>query len=188
MGLVTGYLLAAYLLDRYGRRRRKVTSPFDAIVVAGCYVHPNGEPSLALARRTELAARLWYEGAAPWMVLTGGSVDGRESEARAAAGHARSLGVSDEAMILEERSRSTEENAAFTRELVDVERVLVVTDTFHVFRTERLFRQYFPRVSGVGSILTPKTRVKNALREVAVVGVHLALGKLSRKEAPARGA
>src|SRR5690606_5264267 len=118
------------------------------IVVLGCRVRPDGSASLALARRTRHAAALYRRGLAPRIVLTGGVGAHPPSEARAAAAIARAEGVPEEALILEERSTSTEENAREARRRIDARRVLVVTDAYHVFRAERVFRRHFEHARG----------------------------------------
>lgn len=161
--------LAVRSLDHHGSTRR-VTGSYDAIVVAGCAVKRNGEPSDALNRRTQLAVSLFKHGVAPKIVFTGGIGAGNISEAEAAARLAESLGVARSAMILEERSSSTEENAAFARALTSAERIVLATDGFHVFRATQIFRRYFRDVDGVGTTSTrARTRWMGALRELPLI-------------------
>jgi uncharacterized SAM-binding protein YcdF (DUF218 family) len=174
-GLLWGGLAAT--LDCYGHRVAE--GQYDAIVVAGCRVMPDGSPSLALQRRTRKAVDLWRTGAAPRIVFTGGVGTYPPSEARAASDYARSLGVPEEVLTLEERSTSTEENARFAAEVLDPSsRVIVVTDTYHVFRAERVFGKVFAEVRGAGSVPRPDVRAKGALREVLAVGGYAVGGRL----------
>ena len=69
-------------LDRYGQR--EAVGAYDAIVVAGCRVLPDGHPSPALQNRTRQAVNLWRAGPAPTLVFTGGVGRYPPSEARAA--------------------------------------------------------------------------------------------------------
>jgi len=178
LGLSSLYPLVAFGLDRYGLRRPE--GEYDAIVVAGCRVMPSGAPSPALARRTELAVRLWEEGLAPRIVLTGGQGESEpRSEAEAAAELAEELGVPREAMVLEDRSTSTEENARFAAELVGGDaRVVVVSDAYHVYRCERVFARWFGAVDGAGSVGDAWPRMRGALREVAALTAYAIGGKL----------
>ncbi len=168
---------AALLLDRHGRREDP-KEIYDAIVVLGCRVMPNGRPSRSLARRARRAAELQLSGVAPTIVLTGGIGEHPPSEAAAAAEIVRGMGVPEDALVLEERSTSTEENAREAAALVDARRVLVVTDAYHVFRAERVFRRYFDEVRGVGSLAPTPARVRGALREVVAVSAYAVLGRL----------
>lgn len=171
------YLATAAYLDRRGAREAP-EGPFDAIVVLGCRVRPDGTASPALARRARHAAALYRRGLAPVVVLTGGVGTHPPSEARAAAVVARAEGVPAEALVLEERSTSTEENAREAARLIDAERVLVVSDAYHAFRAERVFRRYFRSVVAVGSHGSRSVRIRGALREVTAVAAYALLGRL----------
>lgn len=171
------YLGAALLLDRHGRREDP-KEIYDAIVVLGCRVMPGGRPSRTLASRARRAAELQLAGVAPTIVLTGGVGDHPPSEASAAAAIVREMGVAEDAIVLEERSTSTEENAREAAALVEGRRVLVVTDAYHVFRAERVFRRYFDEVRGIGSLGPTPARTRGALREVLAVGAYALLGRL----------
>ena len=179
-GLV-GWAAAAVALDTVGQRRPP-TGPWDAIVVAGCRVDPDGRPSLALQRRTAHAVALWELGLAPVVVFTGGVGANPPSEARAAADHAAALGLPPGAALLEDRSTSTEENAAFTATLMRDEglgdRVLVVTDSYHAFRAGRVFSRHFSEAFAVGSTPGPWVRARGSLREVAAVAVYKLRGRI----------
>jgi len=169
--------LAASGLDLYGQRAVPVGT-YDAIVVAGCRVTPEGLPSEPLIRRTEEAVTLWQRGVAPKIVFTGGVGDNPPAEAVAAAIHARAMGVPEDAIVIEDRSTSTEENASETARLTGARRVLVVTDNYHVFRARRVFARHFAEVDAVGVDSAWDTRARGALREVTVVTVYGILGRL----------
>ena len=171
------YLVLAVWLDRRGMRSAP-EERYDAIVVLGCRVRPDGTASPALARRAALGAELWRRGLAPRLVLTGGVGTHPPSEAEAAARVARALGVPDDAMILEDRSTSTEENAREAARRIDAERVLVVTDAYHVVRAERVFRRHFAHVRAAGSAGSPSVRARGALREVTALAAYALLGRL----------
>lgn len=176
-GAAGAYLGGAYVLDLYGRRG--VVGDYDAIVVAGCRVMPSGRPSPALARRVEHAVELYREGIAPKLVFTGGVGAAEPSEAEASARLAEQLGVPREAMVLEDRSTSTEENARYAAALVgDDARIVVVSSAYHVFRCERVFARHFADARGSGSIEQMSPRVRGAIREVTALSAYAVLGRL----------
>jgi len=172
------WALAAAALDRHGA---DVDSPgtYDEIVVLGCGVWSGGQASPALVRRTHHAVELWRAGKAPRIVFTGGVGDHPPSEAEAAADIARGLGVPASAMVLEQASTSTEENARFAAEQLGRDRrVLVVTDSYHVFRSQRVFERYFRESRVVGSVGIRSMRLRGALREVVAVASYVAMGRM----------
>ena len=177
VGLLAGaglslWLAAAAALDHYGHRPVSARG-YDAIVVAGCSVWPGGVASPALAQRTQRGVALWRQGLAPKLCFTGGVGTYPPAEAQVAADLARGLGVPDSAIVAEQRSTSTEGNA---REAAAVlgrgARVLVVTDYYHVYRCERVFRRHFAVADGAGCWVRLRTRIKGALREVPVLAYY----------------
>jgi len=179
LALGSGYAFAAVSLERFGLHRSLGDEPYDAIVVAGCAVRPDGTPSPALAHRAKHAVRLFEAGHAPRVVFTGGVGTFAPSEAEAAASYAIGLGLPEKSVVLEDASTSTEENARFAAEILGSEaRVLVVSDGYHVFRCERVFGRYFRAVRGSGSRGRPAARARGAFREVIAVSAYGLLGRL----------
>jgi uncharacterized SAM-binding protein YcdF (DUF218 family) len=178
LALVLGVVAAAIALDRYGHRAIP-PHRYDAVVVAGCRVFPDGRPSAALVRRVRLAVRLYQHGVSERIVLTGGKGDDTlHTEAAAAARLCEAMGVPRAALVLEEESRSTVQNAAFAARLVQAERVLVVSDGAHLFRCRRMFLRHFAHVDVIGAVPPRGPRVRMALREVFAVVRHAGLGNL----------
>jgi uncharacterized SAM-binding protein YcdF (DUF218 family) len=81
------------------------------------------------------------------LVISGGSGDlfnEGEAEADLVRAHARMLGIDPSRIIVEDRSRTTYENAMFTRELIkpaEGEAWLLVTSAWHMPRAVGAFRQ-----------------------------------------------
>jgi uncharacterized SAM-binding protein YcdF (DUF218 family) len=97
--------------------------------------------------RGSAALRLAAEQPRAKLVLSGGVAGvlgpAEQTEARAAASFFRAAGISDNRIILEERSRNTRENALFVREFVSPgsrERLLLVTSAYHMPRAVGAFR------------------------------------------------
>ncbi|MES2785436.1 MAG: YdcF family protein [Pseudomonadota bacterium] len=125
----------------------------DAVPAAGAIVvlggginapgtgYPNADLGSA-ADRTWHAARLFRAGKAPLIVLSGGTdpTQNLASEAAAMRILLLDLGVPEAAMVLEERSRTTEENASFSAAILHqrgVKSVLLVTSALHMRRASQ---------------------------------------------------
>ena len=147
----------------------------DAIVVLGCATTAQGRCSPALARRVRAGVRLWLDRRAPTLLLSGGAVGGRPSEAQAMAELASSLGVPPEAMLLEEDSVSTRTNASCSAQLLGPQAaVLVVSDDWHLPRALVYFRRHFRSAEGHGVVGgTRRGRVRAALRELVLFPLAL---------------
>jgi vancomycin permeability regulator SanA len=106
----------------------------------------------ASSRRARHAARLYREGFAACLLLSGGpTADSRASEAAHMAQVARESGVSEEKLLLEETSTNTFENAErsllLLREkglLEAVGTILLVSCPWHMRRVFLVTRQTFP--------------------------------------------
>lgn len=105
------------------------------------------------ALRAAHAATLYRDGFCPLLLFSGGVVGKSTgpSEAACMAGVARDLGVPEEAMLLETRSRNTFENAELSlallrdrRLLADRATVLLVSCPWHMRRVVLTVRQVFP--------------------------------------------
>jgi uncharacterized SAM-binding protein YcdF (DUF218 family) len=113
----------------------------DAIVVLGAAQY-DGRPSAIYEARLEHAVELWRGQVAPILVFTGGKEQGdRFTEGGSGARWARQRGVPAEAVLVEERSRTTYQNLAGAMQLLegrdpdrDRHRIVVVSDPFHMFR------------------------------------------------------
>jgi uncharacterized SAM-binding protein YcdF (DUF218 family) len=136
------WLMALALIDGYGQQDR--VWPADVIVVLGSKVYSGGQPGPTLIRRTRHAAALFRQGLAPHLICSGGRGEYPPSEAEAACALAQTLGVPASAIALEDESHSTEENALYTAALMRAHgwtAAIVVTDGFHLYRTDMLFRR-----------------------------------------------
>lgn len=123
--------------------RRDGFRPADAIVVLGAPLRPGGGMSAILEERVRAGVSLWQRGGAPLLCVTGGGPPGRV-EADAMAARALALGVDADALRVERRSRSTEENARFTAAMLagdGCRTVWIVSQPFHLARARYLFRR-----------------------------------------------
>jgi len=125
----------------YGQVDHATTS--DVIIVLGAGARMDGSPTPAPLRRVGRAVALYKQGLAPWVLCTGGyTANVPTSEARACANAAHAQGVPMDAILLDEKSRSTEENAIESRKIMEargLKTAVVVSDNFHLWRAEMLF-------------------------------------------------
>jgi len=120
-----------------------------AIVVLGGVLSPPSasQPQAnlsAAADRLRLTAQLFHSGKAPLVVLSGGSdlSVSHTSESQAMQIFLHELGVPHSVMLLEEQSRTTQENAHCTSLLLrtkGIDRILLVTSALHMRRAKALF-------------------------------------------------
>jgi uncharacterized SAM-binding protein YcdF (DUF218 family) len=126
---------------------------YAAIILLGGATAPANPPKRpypdlgGAADRMWHAARLYRQGLAPKIIITGGRSPGLETrndiqtEAQAMRLLLIDFGVPDSAMILEEGARNTRENASKTKALIGEQRVALVTSAFHMPRSIATFRK-----------------------------------------------
>ena len=117
---------------------REIAEP-EAVIVLGCQVR--GEiPSTMLARRLDAALETLSDHPNAVVVASGGQGSGEDiSEAEAMRRYLLERGVSDERIILEDRSVDTRGNIAYSAELLKergIDRVVIVTNEFHQYRAD----------------------------------------------------
>jgi uncharacterized SAM-binding protein YcdF (DUF218 family) len=116
-------------------------SPAEAIVVIGGDHKP---------QRMEQAVDLFNQGYAPVLIISAGTsvLEGSETlpEAEVMRRQALALGLSDDFLIIENESRTTMENAIFTKTLLEnegIESIILVTSAYHSRRARRIFHDVF---------------------------------------------
>ena len=141
------FLTVEGLLLSHGERDNSAL-PVDAVIVLGAGV--NGEmPSLILWSRINAAAAYLEEHPDVPVVLSGGQGPGETiSEAACMRRELTARGVEEDRLLLEDRSTSTAENFAFSKELLeahgidtDTAVIAVVTSDFHCFRAHLIARR-----------------------------------------------
>ncbi|OWT70118.1 MULTISPECIES: YdcF family protein [unclassified Achromobacter] len=156
---VTSLWLGGALERQYPYRIPAELPMADAIVVLGGNT-ANSRPNWFLpfdrdtaVTRLQTATQLYLAGRAPKIVLSGGALSGDVSEAQGMAHALRQAGIPERALILENFSRTTYENATLTEdELRDhhLGTVLLVTSALHMPRAMAAFRK-----QGVTAIAAP---------------------------------
>ncbi len=119
-------------------------APHDVIVILGAALGPGGEAGPALRRRVAHGARLFHEGKAGHLIVTGGATGSPPTEAEAMCALALKHGVPEERIIIEDKATRTFENALYTVRIMEDRgwaRALVVSDPFHLPRALFLFRR-----------------------------------------------
>jgi uncharacterized SAM-binding protein YcdF (DUF218 family) len=109
----------------------------DAIVVLGAAQY-NGRPSPVLAARLDHAIELYKDGLAPYLVTTGGKLQGdRYTEAQTGYKYATARGVPASAILMEDTGRDTLESMVNVRAIFDAHSLhtaLFVSDRSHMLR------------------------------------------------------
>ena len=117
---------------------------FDAAIVLGAMIRPDGSPSPALVRRVGHALTLARTGRVGHLLMSGGPVRHPVPEAHVMRDMALAAGILPDRVVVEDGSRNTIGNALLSRPLVEERewrRLLIVTDACHMARALYIFRR-----------------------------------------------
>jgi uncharacterized SAM-binding protein YcdF (DUF218 family) len=181
--LVFGYvsfLLVSYVCYAlvYGLVARAGGSDF--VIVLGAGLGPDGQVPPLLASRLDRGHGVWAAlsrratGPGPLLIVSGGKGgDERVPEATAMASYLTARGFPADQLLLEDRSRNTEENLLFSKAIMDQARpgarCTIVTSDFHAFRAAMIARRLGIRGQVTGARVAGYYRPSGMLREFAAV-------------------
>ncbi len=106
----------------------------DAIVVLGASVRPDGTPSGILQDRLDDGIALYFAGAAPKIIMSGDNGTESYNECWAMKRYAVSQGVPSEDVFCDHAGFSTYETMYRARHVFGAERIVVATQTYHLYR------------------------------------------------------
>ena len=117
----------------------------DVIIVLGAETD-NGVVSPVYRERINHAVRLYNEGYAKALIMTGGVADGNKvSDSEAAKNYAVSHGVPADSIFTEERSTITQENIQYAKEIMNEKKLdtaIIVSDPLHMKRAMLMAHDY----------------------------------------------
>lgn len=157
----TSLFLGGLLESRHPYKEPKDLPRADVIVVFGGNTQANRanwfEPynRATAIDRIDRAEALYLAGRAPRILLSGGAREGKVSEAQIIARILRQRGIPDSALLLENDSRNTSENARFTDITMRGQKLksaLLVTSALHMPRALGSLEKRGIKVTAAGSM------------------------------------
>ncbi len=146
---------------------------YDAVLLLGLKLTPDGHPTEELLGRIRMAAQLMHKQRAPLVIPCGGQTENTPvSEAAVMARELEQLGIDPHRILLEDASLYTVENIRNARALLKKRgltrpRVLLVTSDYHAFRAALMARSMGFRVKSMPS-KTPSGVQKNKRRKMEI--------------------
>ena len=139
------WLAVSLLVLALGYPRFTQKEPLCTVVVPGCSVL-GVRPSKMLLRRLETACKVLEENPDYSCIVTGGQGRGEDcTEAKAMKDWFVAQGLDPGRIYLEDRSTNTWENLSFAKDILKEnhlpQRVLVVSDRYHLFRCSRILEK-----------------------------------------------
>lgn len=142
---------------------------YDAIIVLGAQVKPDGTPSVQLEWRLDAASDAYAQKAVPVIVCGAQGRDEPMTEAEAMKQYLVGKGVPEKDILTDPDSVNTNQNlknaAALLETLPGISKVLIVTSDYHVPRALALAKDMGFEACGMGSPCKPDYWIKNHARE-----------------------
>jgi len=136
-GLVIGAANAAVCLPSATEivtEREAASFGADCILVLGAAVYADGTPSAILQDRLDVAARLYRAGIAPKVIVSGNDSDDSHNEARAMKAYLVLQGVPEADVLCDAYGLTTYDSAWRARAVFGAHRIVVATQTYHLYR------------------------------------------------------
>jgi vancomycin permeability regulator SanA len=134
--------------DHLHREADAPTAP--VALVLGAQVHPTGVPSSFLAARLDLAHRLLDAGRVQVLLLSGDGAAREYDEPAAMRAYLLAAGVPEERMVLDRFGLDTYDSCLRAARVFGVDRLLVVTQSYHLPRAVGTARALGLAADGVG--------------------------------------
>lgn len=136
----------------------------DCILVLGCRVYEDGTPSHMLEDRLQQGVELFLNGAAPKLLMSGDHGQQEYDEVNAMKQFAIGSGVDSSDVFMDHAGFSTYESLYRAKEIFGVEKVIIVTQGYHLHRALYIARALGLEAYGVAS--DPRSYVGQTMRDI----------------------
>ena len=123
----------------------------DCILVLGCFVKDDGRPSDMLHDRLTRGVELYDMGAAPKLLMSGDHGREEYDEVAAMKQFAIDEGIPSEDVFMDHAGFSTYESVFRAKEIFQADKILIVTQEYHLYRALYIANQLGVEAYGVSS-------------------------------------
>ena len=131
---INGYIKAVTAERIISPEQAAELSDVDCILVLGCYVHDSGRPSDMLGDRLRRGIELYHAGAAPKLLMSGDHGRTDYNEVKAMKLQAMDADIPSEDVFMDHAGFSTYESIFRARDVFDADKIIVVTQEYHLYR------------------------------------------------------
>lgn len=124
-------------------------SDVDCILVLGCGVRPDGTPSAMLADRLQRGVSLYNSKVSPKILMSGDHGQDDYDEVNTMKDYALEKGVPTEDIFMDHAGFSTYESMYRAKEIFKAEKIVIVTQQYHLYRAIYIAEQLGLEAYGV---------------------------------------
>lgn len=156
IGIASVFGINAYVKHVGGKNiitpeRAEEIDDIDCIIVLGCGVKENGNPSDMLADRLKRGVELYKQGVAPKIIMSGDHGTEIYDEVNTMKQIAVSMGVPSGDVFMDHAGFSTYESLYRAKEIFKADKVIVVTQDYHLYRALYIGEKLGVEAYGVNS-------------------------------------
>ena len=123
----------------------------DCILVLGCKVHSDGDPSAMLHDRLQMGVELYELGAAPKLLMSGDHGRTDYDEVDTMKHFAVDAGIDSEDVFMDHAGFSTYESMYRAIEIFQAKKIIIVTQEYHLYRAIYIAEQLGLEAYGVSA-------------------------------------
>lgn len=139
----------------------------DCILVLGCGVRDDGTPSAMLRDRLRRGVELYQSGAAPKLLMSGDHGRDGYNEVDAMKTFAVAAGIPSEDVFMDHAGFSTYESMYRAKEVFQARKVIIVTQSYHLYRSIYIARSLGLEAYGVDAdLVNYRGGAQREIREV----------------------
>ncbi len=143
----------------------------DCILVLGCGVHEDGSPTHMLEDRLKRGIELYKAGVAPKLLMSGDHGRDDYNEVATMKAYAIEAGVPSEDIFMDHAGFSTYESVVRAKEIFKVDKLILVTQEYHLYRALYIAKQFELEAYGVDADL--RTYAGQFMRDVREVAARV---------------
>ena len=123
----------------------------DCIVVLGCHVKDSGKPSDMLADRLKRGIELYEQGSAPKIIMSGDHGTKGYDEVNTMKQVAIQAGIPSSDIFMDHAGFSTYESMYRAKEIFEADKIIIVTQEYHLYRALYIAEKLGIEAYGVSS-------------------------------------
>lgn len=123
----------------------------DCIIVLGCQVKDNGKPSNMLSDRLTRGIELYKQNAAPKIIMSGDHGRKHYDEVNTMKQVAIDAGIPSSDVFMDHAGFSTYESMYRTKEIFDADKIIIVSQEYHLYRAVYIAEKLGIEAYGVSS-------------------------------------
>jgi vancomycin permeability regulator SanA len=184
--VVSGVLSVNYYVKKTGEQyilNPDEVAEADAVLVLGAYVFPDGTVSHILNDRLSVGYELYQEGKVPKIIVSGDHGRKDYDEVNAMKDFLKEKNVPSEDVFMDHAGFSTYESIYRARDIFQVNKVIIVTQKYHLMRAVFIARELGLEAYGVPSDMRSyRYMAQYELREIAARSKDFLLAKVFQPE------